>query len=517
MGHAANFLYMLFGQRPNPTAIRAMDIALTLHADHELNASTFAARVAAATLTDIHSAIVAGIGTLKGPLHGGANAEVMKMLIEIGQDAPAERIDAYVKGKLARKEKISGFGHRVYNTEDPRATHLRQMSKELGQKAGNTRWFEMSRADRGAGQGREEAVSRTSTSTRRRRTTRWASPIDLYTPIFAVSRISGWTAHVLEQLAEQPPDSPARGLHRPDLPADLDSARTAVESPARAGGIMDRILSLPRRSRVAAAAGAVALALAIHTSAHSQEFGSITFPTSGAPGRAGGVPRRRQGAAQLRVRRRRGRLPARAEGRPGFRAGLLGRGDEPQPSAVGAAGPRRGEGDPREARPDRDGALAKAKLPKEKAFLEAMHVLYYGPGDKLARDIAYSEAMARMYEQWPDDHEIATFYALSLLGTVRPGDTGFRRQALRRVDRREGLPENPKHPGAAHFIIHSFDDPDHAPLALTAARAYAKIAPSAAHALHMPSHIFVQRGMWEDVAQVEHRGLQGGRRSQRAA
>src|SRR4030095_8894807 len=114
LGHAANFLYMFTGERPNATAVRAMDIALTLHADHELNASTFAARVAAATLTDIHSAIVAGIGTLKGPLHGAANAEVMKMLIEIGQDAPPERIDAYVKGKFARKEKISGFGHRVY-------------------------------------------------------------------------------------------------------------------------------------------------------------------------------------------------------------------------------------------------------------------------------------------------------------------------------------------------------------------------------------------------------------------
>ena len=144
MGHAASFLYMLTGQRPSPTAARAMDIALILHADHELNASTFAARVAAATLTDVHSAVVAGIGTLKGPLHGGANAEVMKMLIEIGQDAPADRIDSYVRGKLARKEKISGFGHRVYRTEDPRATHLRRMSKELGEKAGNKKWFEMS-------------------------------------------------------------------------------------------------------------------------------------------------------------------------------------------------------------------------------------------------------------------------------------------------------------------------------------------------------------------------------------
>ena len=159
MGHAANFLYMLFGARPNATAVRAMDIALTLHADHELNASTFAARVAAATLTDIHSAIVAGIGTLKGPLHGGANAEVMKMLIEIGQDAPADRIDAFVKGKFARKEKISGFGHRVYRTEDPRATHLRQMSKQLGQQVGNLRWFEMSERIEAPGEVGEEAVS----------------------------------------------------------------------------------------------------------------------------------------------------------------------------------------------------------------------------------------------------------------------------------------------------------------------------------------------------------------------
>jgi len=200
MGHAASFLYMLTGQRPSPTAVRAMDIALTLHADHELNASTFAARVAAATLTDIHSAVVAGVGTLKGPLHGGANAEVMKMLIEIGQDAPPDRIDAYVRGKLARKEKIPGFGHRVYNTEDPRATHLRQMSRELGQKAGNTRWFEMSE--------RIEAIVREEKKLYANVDFYSASTyytmgigLELYTPIFAVSRISGWTAHVLEQYA----------------------------------------------------------------------------------------------------------------------------------------------------------------------------------------------------------------------------------------------------------------------------------------------------------------------------
>jgi citrate synthase len=200
MGHAANFLYMLFGSRPSATAVRAMDIALTLHADHELNASTFAARVAAATLTDMHSAIVAGIGTLKGPLHGGANAEVMKMLIEIGQDAPAERIAAFVEGKFTRKEKISGFGHRVYRTEDPRATHLRQMSKQLGQQVGNLRWFEMSE--------RIETLVRSEKKLHPNVDFYSASmyytmgiAIDLYTPIFAVSRISGWAAHVLEQLS----------------------------------------------------------------------------------------------------------------------------------------------------------------------------------------------------------------------------------------------------------------------------------------------------------------------------
>jgi len=200
MGHAANFLYMLSGTRPNPTSIKAMDIALTLHADHELNASTFAARVAAATLTDIHSAIVAGICALKGPLHGGANAEVMKMLIEIGQDAPADRIDAYVKGKFARKEKIAGFGHRVYHTEDPRATHLRKMSKELGQNAGNSKWFEMSERIEALVMAEKKLYPNVDFYSASTYYTMGIA-IDLYTPIFAVSRISGWTAHVLEQYA----------------------------------------------------------------------------------------------------------------------------------------------------------------------------------------------------------------------------------------------------------------------------------------------------------------------------
>ncbi len=200
MGHAANFLYMLFGTRPDAESVRAMDVALTLHADHELNASTFAARVAAATLTDLHSAIVAGIGALKGPLHGGANAEVMKMLIGIGEDAPAERIDQHVRDLFARKVKIPGFGHRVYHTEDPRATHLRQMSKRLGQRAGNLRWFHMS-----------ERIEQLVKAEKRLHpnvdfysaTTYYTMGIglELYTPIFAVSRISGWTAHVLEQVA----------------------------------------------------------------------------------------------------------------------------------------------------------------------------------------------------------------------------------------------------------------------------------------------------------------------------
>jgi citrate synthase len=200
LGHAANFLYMLTGNRPNATAIKAFDVALVLHADHELNASTFAGRVAAATLTDIYSAVVAAIGTLKGPLHGGANAEVMKLLLELGQTATGERVDDVIRGKLARKEKIPGFGHRVYTTEDPRATHLRQMSRDLGKRAGSTAWFDMSQ--------RIEALVKAEKKLNPNVDFYSAStyytlgiPVDLYTPIFAVSRMSGWTAHILEQYA----------------------------------------------------------------------------------------------------------------------------------------------------------------------------------------------------------------------------------------------------------------------------------------------------------------------------
>ena len=131
LGHAANFLYMLTGKRPSEMETRAFDVALVLHADHEFNASTFAGRVAAATLTDVHSAITGAIGALKGPLHGGANTDVMNLLLEIGPDATDQKVEEIIQAKLARKEKIPGFGHRVYRTEDPRATHLRQISEEL--------------------------------------------------------------------------------------------------------------------------------------------------------------------------------------------------------------------------------------------------------------------------------------------------------------------------------------------------------------------------------------------------
>ena len=171
-----------------------------LHADHELNASTFAGRVAAATLTDVHSAVTAAIAALKGPLHGGANAEVMQMLLEIGQDASEQKIEETIRAKLARKEKIPGFGHRVYRTEDPRATHLRRMSQELGQRAGNTKWFQMSQ--------RIEAIVKSEKKLYPNVDFYSAStyymlgiPIELFTPVFAVSRMSGWTAHILEQYA----------------------------------------------------------------------------------------------------------------------------------------------------------------------------------------------------------------------------------------------------------------------------------------------------------------------------
>ncbi len=217
LGHAANFLYMLTGERPSALASRAFDIALILHADHELNASTFAARVTAATLSDIHSATVSAIGTLKGPLHGGANAEVMRMLLEFGADASLERVEAAVRAKLARKDKIPGFGHRVYRTEDPRATHLRQMSRDLGQKAGQPHWYQMSARIEELVKGEKKLypnVDFYSASTYYV----LGIPVDLYTPIFAVSRISGWTAHILEQYDNNRLIRPRTEYIGPDYP-----------------------------------------------------------------------------------------------------------------------------------------------------------------------------------------------------------------------------------------------------------------------------------------------------------
>jgi citrate synthase len=193
--HAQDFLRMLNGTKATAEAARAFDMALVLHADHELNASTFAARVTAATLADMHSAITSAVATLKGPLHGGANEAVIRMLIEMGS---LERVDEALHEKLARKEKIMGFGHRVYHTEDPRATHLRAMSKALAESSGDTRWYDMSR--------RIEKIMNDEKKLNSNVDFYSASvyymlgiPPDLFTPIFAVSRISGWAAHVLEQ------------------------------------------------------------------------------------------------------------------------------------------------------------------------------------------------------------------------------------------------------------------------------------------------------------------------------
>lgn len=197
LSHAANFLLLLNGEKPSATAEKALDIALILHADHELNASTFAARVTAATLSDMHSAITSAIGALKGPLHGGANEQVMRMLFNLDK-AGKDPVD-HVKSMLSDRKKISGFGHRVYTTEDPRATHLRRMSEDLGRSSGNPKWFEMSRKIEkfiNAEKKLNANVDFYSASTY----TALGIDIDLFTPIFAVSRIAGWTAHVIEQL-----------------------------------------------------------------------------------------------------------------------------------------------------------------------------------------------------------------------------------------------------------------------------------------------------------------------------
>src|SRR2546423_6447217 len=192
---AANFLYMLNGKRPHETLTRVMDAALVLHAEHGMNASTFAARVIAATLADMHAAVTGAVAALKGPLHGGANQDVMELLLECGD---AETAEKKVRDMLANKQKVPGFGHRVYRTFDPRATFLRKMSKQLGEAAGNSKWYEMSerlipivkRA-----KSKDPNVDFFSASAYYT----MGIPLDLFTPIFAIARVTGWTAHIMEQ------------------------------------------------------------------------------------------------------------------------------------------------------------------------------------------------------------------------------------------------------------------------------------------------------------------------------
>jgi citrate synthase len=216
LSHAGNFLWMLTGAKPSETATRAFDVALILHADHELNASTFAARVIAATLSDIHSAITGAIGALKGPLHGGANEAVMRLLYEIDKKG-ADPV-AYVSEMLAQKKKVSGFGHRVYHTEDPRATHLRKMSEDLSRASGTTKWFDMSRKIElfvNSEKKLNANVDFYSASTY----TTLGIDLDLFTPIFAVSRIAGWAAHVIEQLDDNRLIRPRAEYIGPEYPA----------------------------------------------------------------------------------------------------------------------------------------------------------------------------------------------------------------------------------------------------------------------------------------------------------
>ncbi len=198
LSHAANFLYMLTGARPDAEIARDFDVALVLHVDHGFNASTFTARVTASTLSDMHSAITSAVGTLKGPLHGGANEAVMHMLEEIGS---AEAAREHVRGKLAHKEKIPGFGHRIYKTLDPRAPHLAEMSERLGKRSGNLKWYEMSSAIQRVvkeEKGLDANVDFYSASAYHS----MQIPTDLFTPIFAIARVAGWSAHVMEQLKD---------------------------------------------------------------------------------------------------------------------------------------------------------------------------------------------------------------------------------------------------------------------------------------------------------------------------
>ncbi len=198
LGHSANFLYMLNGVEPGEMAVKTFDCALVLHADHEFNASTFSARVTAATLSDMYSAITSAVGTLKGPLHGGANENVMNMLLEI---KTIKNVEPYLQKLFAAKKKVPGFGHRVYKVEDPRAKHLRKFSKQLGETIGNLKWYEISEKIEEyvkREKGLQPNVDFYSASTYHY----LGISIDLFTPIFAISRAAGWTAHVMEQFSD---------------------------------------------------------------------------------------------------------------------------------------------------------------------------------------------------------------------------------------------------------------------------------------------------------------------------
>ena len=195
---ATNFLYMLKGEMPDEFDAHVLDVALILQADHELNASTFTARVVAGTLADMYSAVTAALGALSGPLHGGANTAIMRILLEIGS---IDRVESYVKEALAKKKKIMGFGHAVYRTEDPRATHLRRFSKEMGERKGDTKWYDMT-AKLEEVMKREKGLLPNVDAYSASTYYMMRIPLDLYTPIFAISRISGWTAHILEQYAD---------------------------------------------------------------------------------------------------------------------------------------------------------------------------------------------------------------------------------------------------------------------------------------------------------------------------
>ena len=197
LGHAANFLYMLTGEEPNEEIARMLDVCLVLHAEHGFNASTFAGRVTAAPLSDMYSAVCSAIGTLKGPLHGGANTAVMQTLLEIGS---ADKVESFLDGALARKEKIMGFGHRVYKVVDPRATILREFSQRTAEISGEPKWFEMSVRLEGLMKERKGIDMNVDFYSASTYYSMGIKP-DLFTTVLAISRISGWIAHILEQLA----------------------------------------------------------------------------------------------------------------------------------------------------------------------------------------------------------------------------------------------------------------------------------------------------------------------------